>query len=104
MRFENEIGPPGADLVLKVRSGGGGVAQGRDVGPGEAVGGPEALEGGVGGVAEAVPVAEVVQPALAVVVVLVAEPDEPADRVHVPRDGLRLRERGVGGSVTERGI
>ncbi len=36
-----------------------------DVGPGEAVAVPERVEGGVGGVGEAVPVAEVVEPALA---------------------------------------
>src|SRR5205823_4212754 len=44
--------------------GGGSVGAGLlEVGPGEVVGGPEAVEGLVGGVAEAVAVAEVVQPA-----------------------------------------
>src|SRR4051794_7466295 len=80
------------------------VAERRDVGPGEAVGGPEALERLVGGVAEAVAVTEVVQPALPVVVMRVAEAHEPTDAVRVPRHRLRQRELVVGRRLAERRI
>ena len=85
------------------RLGGDGVlGEPGDVGPREVVGRPQLVERVVGRVAEAVPVAEVVQPALAVVVVLVAEADEAADAVGVPGDRVRDRDVVVVGRVTER--
>ena len=68
------------------------------------VGRPEPLEGGVGGIGEAVAVAEVVQPALAVVVVREPEAHEPADAVRVPGHRLRQRELVVVGRIAERGV
>ena len=70
----------------------------------EAVGRPQALERVVGRVAEAVPVAEVVQPALPIVVVREPEADEPADAVRVPGHRLRQRQLVVLRRIAERRI
>src|SRR4051794_37087589 len=77
-------------------------AHGLDVGPRQRVGVPELVERLVGHVGEAVPVAEVIQPAG----LRRAEPEAlaPADRVGVPRGGLLQRELVVVGRIAERGV
>ena len=78
------------------------LGSGDDVRPREAVGRPQPVERGVRGVGEAVPVAELVEAALALDPV--AQPAQPAHAVDLPGHGLREREVVLGGRVAERRV
>ena len=86
-------------VMMRLRAVRGAIADRCELAPGQAVARPQPIERRVGGVGEAVAVAEVVPPAL--LVDRDAEPLEPADAVGLPRRELGQRQLVVGRCLAE---